>query len=104
MMVTVPAVPLMPTVVVAVVIGLVVITAIVAGIPRIVTVLVVARFYVYTNASFRFRRDQSEQSYGLILPGSPDFPTRRRPVAHFGAKFAYVRERCLAVLMYKNNS
>ena len=40
----------MPTVVVAVVIGLVVIMAIVAGIPGIVTVLVVARFYIYTNA------------------------------------------------------
>jgi hypothetical protein len=52
MMVTVPAVPLMPTVVVAVVIGLVVITAIVAGILRIVTVLVVARFYIYPMPAF----------------------------------------------------
>jgi hypothetical protein len=60
MMVVVPAVPSMPTVLVAVVIGLVVITAIVAWIHRIVTVLIVPRFYIDTNVSFRFGRDQSD--------------------------------------------
>jgi hypothetical protein len=61
MMVVVPS---MPTVLVAIVIGLVVITAIVAWIHRIVTVLIVPRFYIDTNVSFRFGRDQSDQSCG----------------------------------------